>query len=387
MIEIALAVASLLLALPPTVLFLRNLPLYRPLPPADPEPDQRPRLSVLIPARDEEGSIEGAVRSALDDSSVDVEVRVLDDRSTDTTAERVRAIADHDARVHLHDGQQLPEGWCGKQHACAQLARRSTRELLVFMDADVRLEPDGLARMESFLRESRADLVSGFPRQETGTLLEKLLIPLIHFLLLGFLPLRRMRRSGHPAYAAGCGQLVLVRREAYEAVGGHGAVRGSLHDGLTLPRAFRRAGRSTDLFDATDVARCRMYRSFAETWSGLAKNATEGLAAPRSIVPATLLLFGGQVLPVLLLALASTLRPGPARIAGLAAGVSFLPRLVAIRRFDQSPLGALLHPLGVLVLLSIQWFAAGRALLGLPARWKGRAYRGPQPVTRDAGGT
>src|SRR5207244_4018469 len=131
---------------------------------------------------------------------------------------------------------------------------------------------------------SGADLGSGFPRQETGTLLEKLVLPLIHFLLLGYLPLIGMRWCRHPAFGAGCGQLFVTRRDAYEAVGGHVAVRASLHDGLTLPRAYRRRGLKTDLCDATELADCRMYRSGRELWYGLAKNAREGLAHPKAIV-------------------------------------------------------------------------------------------------------
>jgi hypothetical protein len=166
---------------------------------------------------------------------------------------------------------------------------------LAFVDADVRLAPDALARLAAFLRSGGADLISGVPEQETGTFAERLVIPLIHFLLLGFLPLHRMRASRHPAYGSGCGQLFMARRDAYEKMGGHAAIRNSLHDGLTLPRAFRQAGLMTDICDVTRLASCRMYRGFAELWNGLAKNATEGLAAPATIVPATVPLLGGQV--------------------------------------------------------------------------------------------
>jgi hypothetical protein len=113
-----------------------------------------------------------------------------------------------------------------------------------------------------------------------------------------------MRRSLHPAYAAGCGQLFVARREDYERAGGHAAARGLLHDGIHLPRVFREAGIATDLFDAAGIASCRMYHNAAEVWSGLTKNAVEGLAAPGKIVPASLLLLAGQVLPFALAALA-----------------------------------------------------------------------------------
>ena len=120
------------------------------------------------------------------------------------------------------------------------------------------------------------DLVSGIPRQETETLMEKMVIPLIHFILLGFLPLGGLRRSRNPAYAAGCGQLLMARRTGYEAAGGHAAIAASLHDGITLPRAFRTAGLRTDLCDLTEVATCRMYRNAAQVWSCWRVNATRG---------------------------------------------------------------------------------------------------------------
>ena len=368
-----LALASLVCALIPALVFWRNLRLYAPPPGGI---DGRPAVSVLIPARDEEAAIGAAVEAALASRGVDLEAVVLDDGSRDRTAEIVARIAARDPRVRLETAPPLAAGWCGKQHACAALARRARHPVLVFVDADVRLEPDGLAHAAAFLEASGAGLVSGVPRQETGTFLERLLIPLIHFILLGFLPLARMRQSLHPAYGAGCGQLFLARRDAYERAGGHAAIRGSLHDGIALPRAFRDAGIATDLFDATDVAVCRMYRSGGEVWRGLGKNATEGLASPGKIVPVTVLLLAGQVLPPLLLALAiaGVLPLGAGWIALIATGAAFVLRLAALARFRQPLGGALLHPLAIVVFLAIQWTALGRRLLGRPAAWKGRTY-------------
>ncbi len=260
---------------------------------------------------------------------------------------------------------------------------RMLHPLLLFVDADVRLAPEGAARAAAFLAASGADLASGIPRQETVTFLERLLLPLIHFVLLGFLPLGRMRASRHPAYGAGCGQLFLTTRAAYAAMGGHGAIRSSLHDGVALPRAFRRAGLATDLFDATGIATCRMYRSAGEVWRGLAKNATEGLAAPEKIVPATLLLLAGQAMPPLL-ALLALLGRLPLFVlipAGIGTAAAYFPRLIAVRRFRQPLDGALLHPLAIAVFLLLQWMALGRRLLGRPAGWKGRTYA-PAPSPR-----
>lgn len=365
--DLLLTSLALACAVIPATLFLANLRHYRILP-----PPRRARIygvSVLIPARDEEASIAAAVDSVLASRGVDLELIVLDDGSTDATASIVAAAASRDSSVRLIHAPPLPPGWCGKQHACWILASHASHDLLCFMDADVRLAPAALARMCVFLQQSGAELVSGFPRQVTVTFLERLLLPLIHFILLGFLPLQWMRRNLHPAFAAGCGQLMFTTREGYWKAGGHAAIRSSLHDGITLPRAFRRAGLRTDLFDATDSATCRMYHSAREVWHGMAKNAVEGLAAPQRIGWITAFLAAGQILPFALLA-AGVLQP----LATAAAVCSITPRLIAATRFRQSWMSALLHPFGILVLLALQWYSCVRALTGQASTWKGRPY-------------
>ena len=364
-----IAVGAFVLAAVPTVLYFWNCRLYRPPPkPAG----HLPGVSVLIPARNEASNIGPALDAVLTSRSVDFEVIVLDDDSTDETAAIILDYAKGEPRVRLVRGESLPAGWCGKQFACHQLAGHAKHTVFLFMDSDVRLAPDALARLLTFLSQSRADLVSGFPRQETGTVAERLVIPLIHFLLLGYLPLVATRRSRHPAFAAACGQLIATRRDAYEGAGGHAAIRVSLHDGLTLPRAYRRHGLRTDLCDATDLAVCRMYVGFREVWLGLAKNAREGLAAPVRILPWTVLLGGGQVVPWILLAGAGWLEPPILKLAVAAVILSLAARLHAAVRFRQSWAGALLHPVGVSLLLAIQYYALVRNALGRPVRWKGR---------------
>jgi glycosyltransferase involved in cell wall biosynthesis len=374
---IMLSVLALLFSAFPAILYFRNVLLFRP--PPVPSAMIVP-ISVLIPARNEEGAIAACVHSVLASNYVDLECIVLDDHSTDATAEIVDAIAAKDARVRLEKSPPLPAGWSGKQHACYTLSQLAKQPTLVFLDADVRLQPDCLARLAAFQKQSNAPLVSGFPKQETETFLEKLLIPLIHFMLLGFLPFSQMRKQCLPGLGAGCGQLFLTTKEAYEKVGGHSnmLVRDSFHDGIKLPRAYRTNGLMTDLCDVTELATCRMYRTAGQVWNGLAKNAGEGLAAPKLIVFSTLMLLIGQVIPVVLFIYGMRGRllgdeyPGWMLIAGLALLASYYPRLNAVTRFRQSHYGAMLHPLGVLLLLAIQWYATIRALIGRPVGWKGR---------------
>ena len=369
---IAFAWVCLAYAAIPALLYLWNSFLFREPPIASRKLNSQPSISVLIPARNEEQSIGPCLEAVLASADVDFEVIVLDDHSTDRTAEVVRSMSERDPRVKLVSAPPLPDGWCGKQHACYVLSKQARFEMFTFLDADVRLKPQALTRMLEFLHQSRAALVSGFPKQETGTVLEKLLIPLINWLLLCFLPLSSMRRRCWASFGAGCGQWFMTTRRAYEQVGGHSVVKSSLHDGLMLPRAYRRMGLMTDLCDASQLATCRMYRSAQAVWFGLAKNAREGMASTVQIWFWTVTLLCGQVLPLGLFGIAVASGSDVWPLFGLAFLMSFVARLRLAMRFDRSYLGCILHPIAILLLLAVQWYAIGRAILGKPVGWKGR---------------
>ena len=358
-----------------------------------------PAVSVLIPARNEEGSIAAAVDSVLGQTDAAVqplafEVIVLDDASDDATAAIVRNLAADDDRVRLESSRPLPAGWCGKQSACWQLAAHARFDRLLFLDADVRLEPHALLRtlahfeaIRHTAREARRTppgLLSGVPRQLVGSLRERLLVPLIHFVLLGYLPIGRMRRSDSPAYAAGCGQYLLVDRTAYDAAGGHAGIRESMHDGLRLPKLFREHGQPTDLLDATSLARCRMYDNPAEVWPGFAKNAVEGLAHPARIGPFAVLFLLGHILPGLLLpalliaaAMGMAISPLVLGLTAAAVAMGMLVRADMVGRFGHPWSAVLLHPLSIATLLALQVTALVQHLCGRRPRWKGRGVAEP----------
>lgn len=402
MILIDLAGVLLACAAVPAMMFVVNLRRYR-------EPGAGSavglRVAVLIPARDEERNIRACVESVLASRDVELEVLVLDDASTDRTAEIVSEIAMRDGRVRLVATQSLPAGWNGKQRACWLLAQEATAPLLLFLDADVRVMPEAVARCSAEMQRYGVALLSGFPRQLTVGWMERMLLPLIHFVLLGFLPIGRMRRSTKVGYAAGCGQFFLAERAAYFASGGHAAIRETRHDGLRLPQAFRRNGFRTDIVDLTSLAEVRMYESASAVWMGLAKNATEGLGAPARIVPLTILLLVGQVFPVIAAMLWVALCVSNAVVGAtfdrphIAVAVSFLlasavvasylPRLLAVKRFRQPWASALLHPVGIFLLLTIQWYALAKQVFGQPVAWRARTYASGtgEEVSETAGGS
>jgi len=379
------AVAGLVLAAIPAVLTLANLPRFRRAPPSGQAPAGGVEedaaagraVSVLVPARNEAAAIGRLCRDVLASEGVRLELVVLDDSSDDGTGEIVRALAAADPRLRLVAGRPLPPGWCGKQHACWQLAEAARYDTWVFCDVDVEPSRDAVARSAALLEESGAALVSGFPRQETRAVLDWLLLPLIHFVLLGYLPLARARATNAPGMAAGCGQWFVTRRADYRRAGGHEAIRASLHDGVKLPRAYRRAGLVTDIFDGGDMLSCRMYDSSLAVWRGLSKNATEGIGGPATILPFTLLLGGGHVLPAVLVAAGlftgfAGWSTGAALIAVASLVVSYLPRMATVLRFRQSFTSALLHPVAVATFLAIQWTALARKVLGVQTSWRGR---------------
>lgn len=371
---LTLAVVSLLLSVFPALMFMANLPLFRiPSEISGEDAQETPQISVLIPARDEEAGIEACVRTALLSEDVEVEVVVLDDASEDRTAQIVEGIAAKDGRVRLISGKPLADGWNGKQHACKQLADAASFDNMVFLDADVRLQSGALARLAAYRSANEVALLSAFPRQVTETWLEKWLIPMMHFILLCYLPFSRMRSDGSPSLAAGCGQLFFTKRRDYAAAGTHEAIRQSRHDGVKLPRIYRQKGLSTDVIDGTHLASCRMYQSTPEVIRGALKNAIEGIANPRVIAVFTVFLFGCSTLPVIA-TWCSYQQSNPVAL-GLsltALAVCHLPRFTAAIVFRQSWLGAVSHIPATMTFLVLQWLALFNHLTGRQIAWRGR---------------
>ncbi|MEM9877855.1 MAG: glycosyltransferase family 2 protein [Pseudomonadota bacterium] len=355
------------------ILVMINLTVFRA--PKMQHSDAFPNISVLIPARNEASNIADVLATVLAQRNITLEVVVCDDGSTDDTSIIAREIAERDTRVRLITGKALPQGWNGKQHACAQLAAAARYELLFFLDADVRLVPDALAAMTSTLRKQNLACVSGFPRHLTNSWAERLIVPQIMVVLLGYLPVPFAKLFGHPMFATGCGQLMLVAADSYQRAGGHSAFKSQMHDGLHLPRNLRKAGDKTDIIDAAPIATCRMYQTWPELLEGFSKNATEGMATPIGLPIWTLLLGGGHLLPLLLLPIAGLLGQTSALyLSGGACGALLVVRALLALRVRQDLRCVPLHFAGVGVNLWIQWRALVGALRGRKAQWRGRSY-------------
>lgn len=355
------------------VMTIWNFRLYRAAP-NETTSTTLPPISVCVPARNEEENLEACVRSLLASGCENLEILVYDDHSADSTATILQRLCREDHRVRQVATKPLPPGWNGKQFGCDQMGRAATGDWILFTDADVRFTPDALRSAVSAAEHRQADLVSTFPRQITHSVVEKLMLPMIMFILLSYLPMIRMRRTLDPAASAGCGQFLFVRRSAWQHAGGHAEFKSSMHDGIMLPRLLRRHGYRTDLFDGTYIANVRMYHGWLATWRGFAKNAYEGLGSPGLLIFLTVIHTLGHILPWCVLIGAVALGVWTPALLGLCmliCTVHIVQRMLLARRFEQDVFLNFAHPISIMLMVLVQWHSAFLHWSGRRS-WRGR---------------
>jgi chlorobactene glucosyltransferase len=371
----ALVLANALFALRSLDVILRSRDRIEP---SEPDPGL-PSLSIVVPARNEERQIERCLRSLLAQRYPDFEVILVDDRSEDRTRAIADAFALADQRLKVVAGEPLPEDWVGKPWALAQGARAARGAWMLFTDADTEHEPLAAASAARCAIDRSCDVVSLLTDQETIGTAERIFLPTILFtILLGIGALDDVNDPGKPQVAIFNGQYILVSRAAYEAIGGHAAVRDEIAEDLELARRFKRDGRfRIFLAGAGGLVRTRMYRSFGEIWEGFVKNFALGARgnAARAAAGVTLLTCVSPLTPLTLLALLATRRwRGAAALALSMATVSAIAEL-GFRRMRFRPGSGLALPVGLSVVLAIFATSAACTLSGRGVQWRGRRYK------------
>jgi len=336
-------------------------------------PGAKASVSVLIPARNEERGIELAVRSVFEAGADVEEVIVYDDGSSDQTPQILARLADEFPRLRIEKGIGLPDGWVGKPHACHQLARLASGDVLLFLDADVEILPGGLDHVLGLMADKKADLVTAVPRQITGSFVERLVLPLLHLTYTSWLPMPLVWLSTDPRFLAANGQVLAVHRQAYDAVGGFEAVRNEVVDDMAFCRLIKKAGHRVVFADGHDMAKCRMYTNANGVWEGFSKNLYEGIGASFVGLLGMLSLYTlAFVAPYIALILSvwwtSLLWP-----ATVAVGLNVAIRILLAIRHKHALEGVLLHPFSVIVLMAIainSWLWNWNGTI----RWSGRTY-------------
>lgn len=349
---------------------LRRFGSYGPTPDAE-----LPMVSILVPARNEERSIKRCIQSLAAQNYPHFEVLILDDHSTDGTAGLLAELEKAHPQVWVYQGAALPEGWLGKHWACHQLAQKADGTLLLFTDADTEHHPMMLRDAVSALRGEQADLLSAMPKQQVVSWGERLVIPVLGWSILTFLPLPIAYAIRWSAICAAVGQFMLFQCEAYEQIGGFGAVRGEVIDDFALAKRIKQAGLRWRLADATNRVECRMYHSFDEVIEGLSKNLF-------AVSGGNLLVHGwiwGWVAIVFLLPLilvAGGVIGGMALLNWLLCGIAIAGGLalwvLSNHKFGFGVLASRWYPVTVAITV---WIAARSVLMTLRGanQWKGRA--------------
>ena len=348
-------------------------------PPSDSKiPEPAPFISVLIPARDEETNIEACLESLQKQDYPNFEILVLDDNSSDNTANIVERIAAKDNRIQLIRGEPLPEGWGGKPFACYQLAREARGSWLLFVDADTIHAPHMLRSVLAMALKFRLSLLSGFSRQLATSLPQKVAIPVLYFVILSWLPLWWLQRSKEPKPTLATGSFLLFPREEYWRIGGHKAVKSRILEDVWLAVETTRHGGRHIAVDLSSVVSCNMYRNVGAMWEGFIKWIYSVAAMSR--VAMLGMLVAGYVFflapfywlwnEFFVVAAPTVWREV---IIFQVAMILFMRGLID-NRFKEPAISALLHPFGFSFLFVSSLYAGGRRIVGAGVSWKKRLY-------------
>lgn len=329
-------------------------------------------ISILIPARNEAEVIGTTVRALLSQQvGMPFELVILDDHSTDGTAQAAYDAAQGDERLRVIHGEPLPDGWLGKTWACQQLGQAATGDWLLFVDADVQWASGALAALFTETHRTNADMVGVWPTQQTITWGERLVVPLMGMVIVGYLPVLATHHIRLSAFAAANGQALLFHRQVYQRIGAHAAVQDDIVEDVMLARRVVEAGGRLRIVDGNGLIGCRMYDSWQAVRTGFGKNIMAGYGENLlALLLATLFHWAVFLGPWLLLLFPAA--PGypfwPAALIVLT--VAFRALTAAVTR--QRLLDSIWMPVSVLLMTviagqSIWWYLR----YGGP-HWKGR---------------
>jgi chlorobactene glucosyltransferase len=340
--------------------------------------DRAPRVSVLIPCRDEESNIGRCLDSLLAQRYEDYEIVALDDESSDSTWEILASYAErYPGRVRAVRGRPLPgRGWYGKPYAMQQLAAQADGEYLLFVDADTVHREDSLAWAVANLERHRADCLSGYVAQELSTPGEMLIVPATYIISAMILPLWLIPLSREPVLSFAIGQVMLFRKTAFTSIGGYSRVAEQISDDVAIAREVKNAGLRLVFLDLRRQVRCRMYRGYQDAVRGLSKNIFDFFRnRPAFFAVALTFLVIFALLPFCLLVL-QFLGGSPA-LPLTALSVGGFQLAWALTLYDRGLRWwvPFLYPVLFVHLLYMAWKSFALVSAGQGVVWKGRVVR------------
>ena len=340
------------------------------------------KISVLIPARNEEENIADCVNSVLNQDYGNFELIVLNDKSSDNTGKILNALVNSDLnlkyqnRFKIINGTALPAGWVGKNFACHQLQQSAGGDYLLFIDADTILNKDCLSKSINFAENFDTDLLSLMPYEKTVTFWEKVTIPLLYFAVMVFLPLKMIEKSGSKKFSMGNGQFMFFKRKFYDKIGGHESLKNKIVEDVWLSRRVKEFKGRLIFGDGTEISECRMYKNFGEILNGFSKNFFAGLSfSVTGLISVNLLYFILFILPLPLMISGITESDSVLFISSV---ISFMiPVLMRIShslKFRQPFWFSFLNILSAAMIIILSLNSFRKLRFGKGADWKGRKY-------------
>ncbi|MFC1919424.1 glycosyltransferase [Chloroflexota bacterium] len=347
-------------------------------------PEDLPFISVLIPARNEQSNIATCVESFRRQDYPNFEIIVLDDNSSDDTAAIVERMSKIDPRVRLLRGKPLPKGWAGKPFACHQLASQAKGSWILFTDADTVHAHRVLRSSMAYAFSHKLSLLSGFPLQRSVSLSQRMLIPMIYFLVLSWLPLWWLQGSDKPKPGFSFGQFLFIRAEDYRETGGHEAVKSRIIEDLWLGYEMWRHGKKQAAVDLSSMVSCQMYQGFGQLWEGYSKW-TYSVSCLSPVALGILMLVGVGLFVVPFMYLTWHLLPMTEGyqwilLIFIQVAVILLMRVLVDHRFHNPTIYSISHPLGILFFFLSAVYAVFARLTGSGIRWKERLYSGESGI-------
>ncbi len=358
------------------------------IPPSSPTPEEvQPLISVIVPARNEARNIRRSIEALAAQSYQNLELIVVDDGSTDATPQILKQLqeapkADSSPEITIINGAALPPGWAGKPHALHQGFQASQGEWLCFVDADTFANPDLIASTYQAATNLGADMLTILTDQELGSFWEKVIMPLVFTALSVGFPARRVN-DPQKADAIANGQFILIRRQVYQAVGGHAAVRDQIAEDKALAVLVKGSGFHLVLGDGRELVRTRMYTSLPEIWEGWVKNIYLGMQdRPWLLLLGAITGFvAALVLPLWTILSLAWVAQGGGWIAALVAAESLI--LWGYLLYNRNQVNQAMHisfgygltlPLGALIFTAMMVTSAYNVYSGRGVTWRGRRY-------------
>jgi glycosyltransferase involved in cell wall biosynthesis len=318
-------------------------------------------VSILIPVRNEEENIDELVLSLkAQEFLASPEIIFIDDSSTDRTAEKLNSAISGDARIKVINAPDLPENWLGKPWALQQGYLQASGEIVVTIDADVRLTSTAISKAIAMLGDR--SFISPYPRQIAKTAVERLIQPLLQWSWMSTVPLRLAEKSSRTSLAVANGQFFLVRKKALDEIGGFSAIASEVLDDMELARALIKSGARGGVADGSSLAATRMYQSFAEIKAGYGKSLWKAFGGKGGSAGAVVFLFATGIAPVILWF-------GGNPLGFFAYEFMVITRMLSAARSRGRVMDSLLHPISCAILIYLiiySWRARG------VVSWKGR---------------